>query len=186
MYFANVTRLSAKAAGYLGELNADIWMAAETHLCREDFSESIRHMIGGYKTDIAEPQPSLESTRGNTGGIVVAAKPHLATSSTLFANTVSAKSTTSTLIDMAGLTVHLQGSDVLLLGAYSRLGDYQATLRQVASVTKGGATAFILMCDFNATPHRGGSPSPDRRLAGCGAHPAGGSDQLPPRRWPHD
>ena len=154
IFFSNITYMSDKAAAYLGGLQADVWFAAETHIASADFGAAARPLLTQRRTVIAEPVPSTDtdSYRGTWGGVMGSIKTHIATSPTL-GNRVDARGQViSSHVDLAAFTVQLRTTNVIIMAAYCRGGDYTRTLRQAAEITRNGASPFMILADWNVVP----------------------------------
>ena len=103
---------------------------------------------------IAEPVPSTDtdSHRGTWGGVMGSIKTHIATSPTL-GNRVDARGQViSSHVDLAAFTVQLRTTNVIIMAAYCRGGDYTRALRQAAEITRNGASPFMILADWNVVP----------------------------------
>ena len=79
-------------------------------------------------------------------------KPHIATSETIGNVMNAAGQLSSGHTDLAAFTVQLRSTNIVVMGAYCRAGNYRQTLRQAADITRSGATPFIILADWNEVP----------------------------------
>ena len=151
IFYANVTSMSKKAEHYMLNLQDCIWLAGESHLLQAEISVRYRRWRGHWDVSAAPATQSQTSTRGTYGGVIAAGKRHLATSH--IAGDVLHKGWyQSPERDLVGRTLHLQGSDVLVLGGYARDGEHQPLAEAVARISRNGSLPFIWLADFNTPP----------------------------------
>ncbi len=153
VFYGNVTSMSHKAEHYLLSLPDCLWFAAETHVRKEGLAQRCRDWAARWEITAAPATPSTESISGSYGGVVAAARRHLATS--IIAGDVSHDGwVRSSSKDLAGRTAHLQGVDVLVFGGYARHGDHAELAVALATASRNGSLPFICLADFNTPPTR--------------------------------
>ena len=151
IFYANVTSMSPKAEHFMMSLHDSVWMAAETHMREDETGRRCRGWTRHYDITAAPAVPSVESMDGSYGGVVTAARKHLATS-IIDGNLEQNGWHKSLDCDVAGRTLHLVGVDVLVLGSYARHGNYEQQVRSIARVSRNGQLPFVWVADFNAHP----------------------------------
>ena len=73
--------------------------------------------------------------------------------------------------DLAGRTLHLRSSDIMVLGGYARDGEYHPLATSVAQITRNGKVPFVWLADFNAPPDELKDPDWLDRLDACVIRP---------------
>ena len=153
--YANITSWSDKAADHLIHQYSDhdVAIASETHVQGTKLDKALRAMRHDAQRFpfFSPPVNSADSETGTNGGIIGGTRQmrqHCPTTE----DTPYETAWQSTFTFMAATQLALQGTDILVMGAYHRGGLRDDMLAEAHRITRGGRLHFIYMADFNASP----------------------------------
>ncbi len=153
VFYGNITNMSNKAEDRLAQLNADAWVAGETHLKDEPLLNCARRLEKAEWNLTAAPAvQSSQSANGTWGGALCATKAGVAAQKLLMDKMMTTKSAVTEAPDLAMRVLNVMGGDILLIGGYTRGGRSDQQVGSVIEATRGGELPFIWMADFNEDP----------------------------------
>ncbi|CAK0815520.1 unnamed protein product, partial [Prorocentrum cordatum] len=161
IFFSNITQWGEKPQKLLNESQelAQIFAFTESHVPQSGITKLENDLSkDGWKAAATAATPTRRSKEGNSGGELLIAKAHLATTTfDVMRETIKARGGQDPFRGFTAMTIHLSGGNVVLFSLYllpkeGMQGSSFENITALSTVIGGIADPWIIMADWNMPP----------------------------------
>ncbi|CAK0907103.1 unnamed protein product [Prorocentrum cordatum] len=161
IFFSNITQWGEKPQKFLNESQelAPIFAFTESHVPQSGITKLKKDLSkDGWKAAVTAATPTRRSKEGNSGGELLIAKAHLATTTfDVMRETLKARGRQDPFRGFTAMTIHLSGGNVVLFSLYllpkeGMQGSNFEKIKALSTVIGSIADPWIIMADWNMPP----------------------------------